>query len=83
MSDPPPGAVLMTNSTGRLGCSNADVAPALAVDGAVVAAGVPPQAAPTRRPVPRIAANRLTLVSNMTAPPRTCTSTALAGVNAV
>src|SRR5690242_242662 len=74
MSDPPPGAVLITNSTGRVGFSTAVVdAAALPVAGAVVAAGVPPQAAPTRSAALTDAKSRLALACNMPAPPRTRT----------
>src|SRR4029079_11827849 len=69
MSEPPPGAVLITNSTGRFGCSNAAADGAVLADGAVDAAGCPPQAAPTRRPAPRTADSRLMLECNMTALP--------------
>src|SRR5690348_6493843 len=74
MSDPPPGAVLITNSTGFVGFSRvaADAA-ALPVAGAVVAAGVPPQAAPTRSATLIDAMTRLALACNMPAPPRTRT----------
>src|SRR3989442_1146942 len=64
MSDAPPGAVLMTNSTGRVGCVPTTDAAADA-DGALLAAGVPPHAAPMRRPALMRARNRLPLACNM------------------
>src|ERR671937_2518937 len=69
MSEPPPGAVLMTNSTGRVGCSTpaaADAEPAALPDGAPDAAGFwPPQAAMSR-PALMTARKRLPLACNIT-----------------
>src|ERR1041385_9479314 len=77
MSEPPPGAVLMTNSTGRDGFSAAvDDAAALAAGvGALGAAGGPPHAAPTTTAAVIAAKSLLALACNMPAPPRTRTCT--------
>src|SRR5919197_31602 len=68
MSEPPPGAVLMTNSTGRVGCSAvaADAEPAAPPDGAPDAAGFWPPHAAMSRPALMTARNRLPLACNMT-----------------
>ena len=51
MSEPPPGAVLMTNSTGFVGATSAAEPPDAPVDGAGVAPPpVPPHAAATSSP---------------------------------
>src|SRR6185503_5133684 len=71
MSEPPPGAVLITNSAALVGCcAAAGVGSVLAVvltegDGEPLVAP-PPHAAPTRRAAPRIEDSRLMLECNMT-----------------
>jgi len=75
MSDPPPTAVLITNSTGRLGCvtvaTEAEAATVALGEGAVAP---PPHAVATSIPAPRIDTNRLLVTRHIAfAPPRTRT----------
>src|SRR5581483_742008 len=79
MSDPPPGAVLITNSTGRVGWVAVDADAAPLPPGVLVAAGVPPQAEPTRSAAPSAASSRLVFLWTMPCtPPRTRTLEVLA-----
>jgi hypothetical protein len=71
MSEPPPTAVLITNSDGRVGCvtvaADADPATDALGDGAVAP---PPHAVATSIPAPTVARRRLAVTFHMP-----CTST--------